>query len=448
MTAESDVKGMAQWLEDFLATMLRYALICGSVVAIPSVISAVRNDAPSIVVVDVAALATLFALWRMRHWPYRIRAWGFVLLIYALGTWFVISVGVVALIYMMAFPVMASVLLGLRASVLSLLVNGITLMGIGYLANLDLPLPGVTQVPLFRWFIITLNFLFVNSVITTASALVLRQLEKVLERQREINVELQHEVHERQRAEDEVRRLNTGLEERVRERTAQLQEANRELEAYSYTVSHDLRGPLNSINGFAHLLSRTLGENASPQVAHNLARIRANTTRMSDLIEALLSLAQLSRTKVQMAAVDMSAVAGEVLTTLAESEPRRHVSVTVQDNLVVEGDPRLLRAMLENLLGNAWKFTGRQPAALIEFGRDATADSDSPVFFVRDNGAGFDMAYADKLFGTFQRLHAADDFPGTGIGLATVRRIVSLHGGRVWGQSVVGEGTTFFFALR
>ncbi len=440
---------MAEWLENFLATMLRYALICGSIVAVPSIYSAIQNSALSVIAVDLGALGWLFLLWRMRSWPYRVRAWGLVLLIYALGTWFVISVGVVALIYMMAFPVMASVLLGLRASVLSLLVNGVTLMIIGYLANLDLPLPGVVQVPLFRWFIITLNFVFVNSVITTASALVLRQLEKALERQRIANVELQHEVQERQRAEDEVRRLNTGLEERVRERTMQLQEANRELEAYSYTVSHDLRGPLNSINGFANLLHRALGDNASPQVAHNLTRIRVNTSRMSDLIEALLALAQLSRTKIRAAPVDMSVVAGEVLATLAESEPQRQVKVSVQDHLLVEGDPRLLRAMLENLLGNAWKFTGRQPAAFIEFGQDPTVtDEPGPVFFVRDNGAGFDMAYADKLFGTFQRLHAADDFPGTGIGLATVRRIVTLHGGRVWAQSVVGEGTTFFFTLR
>jgi signal transduction histidine kinase len=448
LAADTDGDAMAQWREQFLVSILRYALLCGAVVALPSLWSALRTGVPSVIVVDLSALGWLLVLWRMRTWPYAVRAWGFLLLIYAIGTWFLANVGVVSLIYLAAFPVMASVLLGLRGAVLTLAMNGVTLMAVGSLAGLSPQhLPGVEPVPLFRWFIITLNFLFVNSIITTAIALVLRRLEAALDRQRVANAGLQREVRDRQRAEEEVRQLNARLEERVRERTRQLQEANQEMEAYSYTVSHDLRGPLNAINGFSHILQKTLGANAPAQAIHSLARIRANVTRMSDLIEALLSLAQLSRAAVRRAPVDLSAVAREILAGHAEAEPGRQVRIGVQDGLMVLGDARLLRALLENLLGNAWKFTGRQPAAEIDFGQDAPADGGSPAFFVRDNGAGFDMAYADKLFGTFQRLHAAEEFPGTGIGLATVRRIVSLHGGRVWAHSQVGVGTTFFFTL-
>jgi signal transduction histidine kinase len=445
VTAPTDVEGMAQWRERFLAAMLRYALICGAVVAVPSIYAAVRNGIPSVVVTDLLALAWLLFLWR---WPlpYAVRVWSFLSLIYVLGTWFLLTVGVVSLIYLMAFPVMASVLQGLRAAVFALVLNGLTLMTVGYLADFDLPLTGVGGFPLLRWSIITLNFLFVNSVITTATALMLRRLETALNRQRAAYAELMHEVQERQRAEEEVRQLNARLEERVRERTLQLQEANRELESYSYSVSHDLRGPLSSITGFSHVLGKALGEQASAQARHSLERIRVNVLRMGELIEALLSLSQLSRAEVRLAPVDLTALAGEVLAALAERDPGRTVRVTVQQNLAAHGDARLLRVMLDNLLGNAWKFTGRQPAAHIEMGVDAAAPG-APVYFVRDNGAGFDMAYADKLFGTFQRLHAAHDFPGTGIGLATVRRVVSLHGGRIWAQSAVDVGTTFFFTL-
>jgi signal transduction histidine kinase len=237
------------------------------------------------------------------------------------------------------------------------------------------------------------------------------------------------------------------LEERVQQRTAQLQAANQELEAFSYSVSHDLRTPLNTINGFSNLLGKEIGaDSASERSKHYLARIRAGAVQMGELIDALLSLAQVSRTSLHWDRVDLSALAQTVLNGYREREPGRVVQFDIQPELVVEGDPRLLRDVLENLLGNAWKFSAKQARSEITFGHEK-GSADETVYFVRDNGAGFDMAYSEKLFGAFQRLHTAAEFDGTGIGLATVHRIVMRHGGKVWAESAPGRGATFYFTL-
>jgi PAS domain S-box-containing protein len=223
---------------------------------------------------------------------------------------------------------------------------------------------------------------------------------------------------------------------------AQLRESNRELEAFSYSVSHDLRSPLNTIHGFSKLLAREIQPAEGSRVPHYLERIQAATGYMGQLIEDLLSLAQVSRANLRNEAVDLSEVARGILDRLQQNEPHRSVRVHVQGGLIGWGDVRLLRVMLENLLANAWKFTSQTADASIEVGVE-----DEGVFFVRDNGAGFDMTYADKLFGVFHRLHAATEFPGTGIGLATVHRIVTRHQGRVWADARPGQGATFRFVL-
>jgi light-regulated signal transduction histidine kinase (bacteriophytochrome) len=222
-----------------------------------------------------------------------------------------------------------------------------------------------------------------------------------------------------------------------------LRSSNQELQAFSYSVSHDLRAPLGAIGGFSHALTLKLEGHPDERVRHYLARIQAAVEKMEQLIEALLSLAQVVRAPLNYGTVDLGALARETLEGLQMQHPQRKVTVHVQDGLMAQGDARLLRVLMENLLGNAWKFTSHREDALIEVGRLA----DSSVFSVRDNGVGFDMAYANKLFGAFQRLHTEAEFPGTGIGLATVRRIVTRHQGRVWGESRVGEGATFYFAL-
>jgi PAS domain S-box-containing protein len=222
-----------------------------------------------------------------------------------------------------------------------------------------------------------------------------------------------------------------------------LRSSNQELEAFSYSVSHDLRAPLGAIGGFSRALALKLEGHPDDRALHYLTRVQAGVEKMEQLIDALLSLSKVVRAPLTYGAVDLSAMARETLEGLQMQHPERKVATRVQEALVAQGDARLLRVVLENLLGNAWKFTSRSHAPLVEVGRL----EDSSVFFVRDNGVGFDMAYASKLFGAFQRLHTEAEFPGTGIGLATVRRIVARHQGRVWVESQLGQGTTFFFVL-
>lgn len=230
----------------------------------------------------------------------------------------------------------------------------------------------------------------------------------------------------------------------------ELESTNRELESFSYSVSHDLRAPLRSIDGFSQILLEDYAENLDEEGKGYLGRVRGASQRMGHLIDDLLGLSRVTRGSMRRERVDISASAREAAETLRDSRPERAVEFLIEDGLEVWGDARLVRVALDNLLGNAFKFTGKEPEARIEFGVDPglTARGRVPVYYVRDNGAGFDMAYAGKLFGAFQRLHGQDEFDGTGIGLATVQRAVHRHGGRIWASGKVGEGATFFFSLR
>ena len=226
---------------------------------------------------------------------------------------------------------------------------------------------------------------------------------------------------------------------------ADLLEVNKELEAFSYSVSHDLRAPLRSIDGFSHALLEDCSDRLDAIGKDHLSRVRAATQRMGILIDDLLALSRISRSELHLETVNISALTHEILTNLERTQPGRKIELIMDEGLAVEADEKLLRIGMENLLNNAWKFTSRCPIAHITVGKEGW--NGTPVYYVRDDGAGFDPAYADHLFGAFQRLHTEAEFPGTGVGLATVQRIIRKHGGQIWAKGAVNQGATFYFTL-
>ena len=243
----------------------------------------------------------------------------------------------------------------------------------------------------------------------------------------------------------QLERFNAELEQRVRERTAQLEAANKELESFAYSVSHDLRAPLRGIDGWSLALAEDYAEQFDERAHQYLERVRSETQRMGLLIDDMLQLSRVTRTEMRVSDVDLTSAARRIAAELSEVNPSRRIEFVIEPNLSGVGDARLLDIALTNLLGNAVKFTGPRAIARIEFGR--AEQNGETAFYVRDNGVGFDMAYAGSLFGAFQRLHKASEFPGTGIGLATVQRVIHRHGGRLWTEAQVDRGATFYFTI-
>ena len=256
----------------------------------------------------------------------------------------------------------------------------------------------------------------------------------------------QQDILDRKAAEQEVARLYSELEERVRRRTRQLEVANEELAAFSYSISHDLRSPLSTINGFSQLLIKSDGSQLSDKGKHYLDRIRAGAINMGKLIDGLLSLVQTSTATLSCGAVDLTAMSVRLVQELRDLEPDREVEFHVQADLVIHADPAMMAVVMQNLIANAWKYTSKAPFARVDIGSE-TSDDGKACIFVKDNGVGFNMVYVGKLFETFHRLHQDTEFKGSGIGLANVKRMVERHGGRVWAQAAVGAGATFRFTF-
>lgn len=282
-------------------------------------------------------------------------------------------------------------------------------------------------------------------LLTDAFNQMLIQIERGATELQLANAQLQVEIAEHRRAREDVVALNATLEQRVAQRTQQLELANKELESFSYSVSHDLRTPLRAIEGFSAALLRSYADRLDERGRDYLQRVRAATQRMGLLIDDLLNLARTMRTEMRRRNVELSEMALSVAKEIADAHPERNVQFVVAPGLTAHADAALVRTVLDNLLGNAAKFSSKKPDARVELA--STTQDGETVYFVRDNGVGFDMSYANKLFGAFQRLHASSDFEGTGIGLANVHRIIQRHGGRIWAAGEPGRGATFFFTL-
>jgi signal transduction histidine kinase len=250
----------------------------------------------------------------------------------------------------------------------------------------------------------------------------------------------------RDQALSSLEEMNRNLERRIKERTSELEIVNQQLEAFSYSVSHDLRAPLRSITGFSDILAEEAGQALSPESKRSLEHVRSSARHMSELIDGLLAMARIVKTDLNRTAIDLSAMATEVEREIRQTEPSRSAEFAIDHNVNVVADRVLLRCVLSNLLGNAWKYTAKRAHAHIHVGK-IEPETGATVFFIKDNGAGFEMRYADRLFSPFQRLHTQDEFPGIGVGLATVQRIIMKHGGRIWAESRPDHGATFFFTL-
>lgn len=420
-----------------LDAILRVTVVLGLPAVIAGSWLALDHGQPWRVVAFTATYLVLVVITFRSGVPYAVRAWVLVGLIYGLSLQELAEDGLSGSgrVLLLCAAVMAALLLSRWVAVAGVAVAGLTLAVFGWLfssGRIAVPAAALaTSLDAGEWWAGSVVLVLLAGVLVASHAYLVTALADALDGARGLTTELET--------------LSDELEERVAERTTELETANRELEAFAYSVAHDLRSPLRALNGFAHLIESDPASTLSKDVRRYLDRIRAASVRMGDLIDALLELSKVVRHEMRLHAVDLTELARELAGELADRHSEHPVEVEVEPGLVVRGDPHLLRTLLANLLENSFKFTRGRSTPRIEVGWVETGGG--RAIRVRDNGTGFDMQYAAGLFKPFERLHGRADIEGAGIGLATARRVVERHGGRIWAEAEVNLGASFFFTL-
>ena len=453
--------GLRYWQEQTLDVFLLLGVALGSLTLVPGVSLAFWEHLYAIGVMQVVLFLAALLLLVRRDFSYAVRATGAIVLCFLIGITMLLAPGPFngAPVWLFVPPVFAGILGDRKSSLLALLANAAILLTLGLLAyHHVLVLPQMEHIEA-RWLVFFLNFMLLDTLATIGVAMIIHGLEGTLVEELEVRKSLREknfelsvaherlevEIARREQVEAQLRDHRDHLEALVAQRTADLRFRNEEIRAFTYSVSHDLRSPLRAIAGFGEILIEEHGAELDTTGRDYLERMCAAARQMDRLIDGMLWLSRSSRADMHYETVDISELAADIVSDLRRQDPDRQVEVKIAPAILAQGDRALLGSALENLLGNAWKFTGCREQGRIELG--VAANGTDPTYFVRDNGVGFDMRFVGKLFGVFQRLHGKNEFPGTGIGLALVQRIVERHGGHVWAMSEIDKGATFYFSL-
>ena len=484
LRSPSECSDLPFWQQHLLDKILYACLILGFFTYIPSVWLCLKEHLYLIATIDTLIYGAL--IWM--HYDKRLAH------IYGAATVCVscLVIGLLLLftlgpfgggpVWLFAFPIMTGVLINSRAALAALALNILVLVVIFILIYCGfIHGTSVSENELFRWVVISSNFLLLNALVTLSMTMILSGLQRTVEQERTLRDQLQQQVDATRKAEQDLRKHRDNLEKLVHERTEELHKrvaevtqlnkemtnlvnnlkaskahlersgkalkaSNEELKAFSYSVSHDLRAPLRHLTGYSELLKKNNQVNFDERTRRHLTFISEAAARMDQLIDALLDFSRVGRVELHKKPVNLDALVKEVVNDLTSDTKGRHILWDIATPLpLIRADANLLRAVLTNLFSNALKFTQTRDETIIQMGY--SLNESETIFFIRDNGVGFDMKYVDKLFGVFQRLHSMEQFEGTGIGLANVRRIIQRHGGRVWAESVLNEGAAFYFSL-
>ncbi|GEM_PF-2792685 len=447
-----------RWREKFLHLILNVACVVGLVAAVLASLDIMTHGGRvELVVVYMAAWLLSLVLTLMKRSSYKLRAGFFLLLLYTLAVSGLLENGMRGdgRLFLFGFIVLTALMINPHAGILALVLSLLTIGSVAWLVStgqFQLLSKSTPPGDVWLWVVGTISFLTLVAAVLIGLTLFLREFDAaqrrvldMLENDRKLTARLQQELAVRQQAQAKILEMNEELEQRVLERTAQLEQANKDLESFSYSVSHDLRAPLRAINGFTSIIKADYADHLDEMGVSFLDKTIASVERLNQLIEALLRFSRLNRKELTKRVVRTSEIVNNVVEALQLEIANRQIKWILPELPTTQADSILLEQVFANLIGNAVKYTGRHERAQIEVG--SFFKDGEKGFFVRDDGSGFDMKHASNLFGVFQRLHREEEFEGSGIGLATVKRIIDRHGGRVWAEAQPEKGATFYFTL-